>query len=761
METVDGPSAGWRQLELTWTDGCLRLATENQEGWIRKEGQTREDSAVDQSALNLREQDDQANANIASSQTDQTTKASTAHEERALPSCITNKESLCSDNRRSAESSINQDEESGPDDQDQCSASVHEYLDSCFPATQSEQEQSELEAKRPIPVIPPLCTRTQYLATWTLSQSLILRGKHSIQSATSPEKMHPQTPTKHTQTPPSNSSSTPELFSPVPPSLGASAELFSQCCSTQRVEEGGIILEATTDGVLCSQNAGSTTLNSPTKSPDFKRARIAEDPRTKVPSNSSPAGLHWATIPLVQCNKPLVRYSILVVVVHPCHLKEIKVKSGSLAQTSVPLASIVVTDQSDVEMKVLLWRRAAFWVLTVGPGDILLITGLQVNEDKWRGETVLQSTFSSKLLNLGQVTVSTSPPGPRCVCARTLSALCVFLRERRPLLVRLPHRPPQDLKRLPYVTLTSLKVNTMVHVLLRVRHTHITWRTEADSCSRSAVQLKGVLTVEQPNGQQGVLLLWGAALEWLPRFKRDRTTVWDFRVLIVREGLTSDLPELHSTPWSCVQPLDPTDHRVQYFLPKCKQKGNGSSTLELDLDTLLSQRYSGEFLMVLVKQSGPLRSTCKLLHSMPLEDIVDVLSGDVTYTGCGHCCTELDTDTNGIYRPCYPCLPHTAVRRYYRPAVLTVSGQGRSQVRIQIPPVALQNILNAPPDKLHRVSAPGSQVKHIQVAVERIQSLLSLPRKTFIITINSNFLCDENSIPLYQDFTLLDFQFPS
>lgn len=52
-------------------------------------------------------------------------------------------------------------------------------------------------------------------------------------------------------------------------------------------------------------------------------------------------------------------------------------KSGPSAGASVPLASIVVTDQSGVEMKVVLWRRAAFWALTVGPGDVLLITGTQ------------------------------------------------------------------------------------------------------------------------------------------------------------------------------------------------------------------------------------------------------------------------------------------------------------------------------------------------------------------------------------------------
>lgn len=52
----------------------------------------------------------------------------------------------------------------------------------------------------------------------------------------------------------------------------------------------------------------------------------------------------------------------------------------------------------------------------------------------------------------------------------------------------------------------------------------LAWRSEADSRCRSAVQQQAVLTVEQPDGQQGALLLWGAAVDWLPRFRRDRGT---------------------------------------------------------------------------------------------------------------------------------------------------------------------------------------------------------------------------------------------
>lgn len=121
-----------------------------------------------------------------------------------------------------------------------------------------------------------------------------------------------------------------------------------------------------------------------------------------------------------------------------------------------------------------------------------------MNEDRWRGETLLQSTFNSKLLNLGQVSASNTPAGaephlqpirsllsrftqpvnslssaPQQVNARSLGSLYAFLRERRPLLMSLNTGPPQDLNRLPYATLRTLRVDTLVHAHLRVTHTHL------------------------------------------------------------------------------------------------------------------------------------------------------------------------------------------------------------------------------------------------------------------------------------------------
>lgn len=446
--------------------------------------------------------------------------------------------------------------------------------------------------------------------------------------------------------------------------------------------------------------------------------------------------------------------------VHLCHLKEITVRSGVWAGSSVPLATIVVTDQSGVEVKVVLWRRAAFWALTVFPGDILLITGLEVNHDKWRGETLLRSSYSSKLLNLGPFTNSTSPPAPQRVSREAWSSLCTFVGERRPLLAVLSRRTPQTLDSLPYVRLSSLQTHTLVHALLRVTHTHTCteWREQAEGTSRCGLVQKVVLSVEQGDGQQGTLVLWGSSLTWLPRITRNKEAVWDFRVLLVRDNVTSDLPELHSTPWGSVQPVFPQDSRAREFCRPPRPPGNP----ELDLSTLLSQRYSGDVDLrvniISFQFQASISQNAQLDSEASLEHIMETLGGDVTYSGCGRCAVELGTDANGIYLSCYPCLPQTSVRRYYRPVVLTVR-EGSSQVCVQVPPILLEKILlDTPPDRLYKTITPGSEVKHVRLVAERIQSLVDRPPKSFLLTVRSHFLCDENSVPLIQDFLLLDFR---
>lgn len=215
------------------------------------------------------------------------------------------------------------------EDEGPSSDSVSEYLDSCFPTDQADHETG---SKANVGV-PHLTEQTQYLSTWTLSQALILRGRHGMQSAASSEKaQQTQTPSKDVPAPSSVSSSTPELFSPVPLSMDPSAELFSQPSLTLRAERGGVVIEATPDGVLCSQDAVQAPLTS-RQSPECKRARTLDPVMGEAPGapsdNRNVAELRCPTTLLEQCNRKTAPYTVLVAVVHPCHLKEVKV-SGAL-----------------------------------------------------------------------------------------------------------------------------------------------------------------------------------------------------------------------------------------------------------------------------------------------------------------------------------------------------------------------------------------------------------------------------------------------
>jgi hypothetical protein len=75
------------------------------------------------------------------------------------------------------------------------------------------------------------------------------------------------------------------------------------------------------------------------------------------------------------CDSKNQKYNCLVMVLTPCHVKEITIKSGPNSGSKVPLATIVVIDQSEIKKRVVLWRTAAFGALTVFLGDIILLTG--------------------------------------------------------------------------------------------------------------------------------------------------------------------------------------------------------------------------------------------------------------------------------------------------------------------------------------------------------------------------------------------------
>ncbi|NXA08082.1 SHLD2 protein, partial [Sapayoa aenigma] len=183
-----------------------------------------------------------------------------------------------------------------------------------------------------------------------------------------------------------------------------------------------IHIESLSSGILCSQVNCSHKNSSkrPHKCENsfhlfhsaFKRQ--LESKRAKLNSSPPASGvrvdqermtefkkLEKKLSPLKNCCCKNQKYNVLVTVVHPCHIKEIQVKTRPRSSCKVPVATIVVTDQSEMERKVVLWRGAAFWSLTVFPGDIVLLTDIIVYENLWCGEIMLQSTFASQLLNLG------------------------------------------------------------------------------------------------------------------------------------------------------------------------------------------------------------------------------------------------------------------------------------------------------------------------------------------------------------------------
>ncbi|KAL2082948.1 hypothetical protein ACEWY4_020721 [Coilia grayii] len=782
---VDDPegSGEWKTLALAWDRGRLRPKTDDR-------GVQVDPDSVEANAPVV-----QADAGVGSAHHSEPV-TSGAHspplfeddeENKVTPKSSSTPSNLCA--QKTAPSQ---------DGDDLCPESLRAYLDSCFALAQP-QGTSEAQPCSGMSV------ETEYLSVWTKSQALLMKRRaglphEPVQPAMGGSPHTPQTP--QTQQTPVISRTSPELYSPrsspggqaVGGTLQGSLDGFSEALSP-RQQEGGVMLERTAGGLLCTQGSPAAQAShggSPEASQRWLFSSPNQEPAQTPPGQSahsspvSPARkkskLSSTTTPdrqpaelkawggcvptgpstlLARCRAHGVQYSILVAVVHPFHLQEVRMKTGAAAGSTIPLATLIVTDQSDVEMKLVMWRTAAFWVLTVRPGDVLLMSGVKVHEDRWRGETVLQSTYASRLLNLGPVTSSLSPSVPPAVNKRTLGELCAHLRERRPLLLSMPRCSHQDLSTIPYAKLKALRPDTLVHAVVRVTHTNTVtaWRDEAQGISRAAGVQRSVLTVEQADGHQGAVVLWGAALAWLDRIQRHREALWHFRMLLVKQDITSGLLELHSTPWGSCELLPPGDNRRAEFLKPAQAKPT-TSCVEIDLRTLLSQKYTGDVELKAqitgFQFQGPSQNTWQVIDStFSLERILEMVSGDVTFTGCGRCAVELDTDDNGIYRPCYPCLPHTAVRHYYRPVVLTVK-DGEFQMCVQVPPTLVQRVLlNTSPDKLSKPVAPSSDVRYARVVADRIHSLLSSPRGNFLLTVRSHIQCDENSIPIIQDFLLL------
>nr|XP_035935175.1 shieldin complex subunit 2 isoform X1 [Halichoerus grypus]XP_035935176.1 shieldin complex subunit 2 isoform X1 [Halichoerus grypus]XP_035935178.1 shieldin complex subunit 2 isoform X1 [Halichoerus grypus]XP_035935179.1 shieldin complex subunit 2 isoform X1 [Halichoerus grypus]XP_035935180.1 shieldin complex subunit 2 isoform X1 [Halichoerus grypus]XP_035935181.1 shieldin complex subunit 2 isoform X1 [Halichoerus grypus] len=581
-----------------------------------------------------------------------------------------------------------------------------------------------------------------------------------------------------------------ELFSPVCPEAKSSDTHMKSDKSLEenrgpqalfnfedKLPPSDVCIESYSSGMLCSQ------LNTFHKS-SVKRSWTSEDKlgRSKAlskvlqPSKKiklvSDAGDPTATMDqrnaskfkgikktsLIQnCDSKSQKYNCLVMVLSPCHVKEISIKSGPNSGSKVPLGTIVVTDQSGIKKKVSLWRAAAFWALIVFPGDIILLTDVTVYEDHWIGETVLQSTFTSQLLNLGSYSSVQSEEYSNIVNDVVLRDLLAYVSSKHSYLRDLPQRQPQKMNSIEFVDLEQLQPDVLVHAVLRV--IDITVLTEALYSYRGQKQRKVMLTVEQVQGQHYVLVLWGPGAAWYPQLQRKKDYIWEFKYLFVQRNDILESLELHTTFWSSCECLFDDDIRAITFKAKF-QKSMPSFVKMSDLATHLEDKRSGVILIKaqILELVIPIPAAQKIALNArsSLRSIFSSLP-DIVYTGCAKCGLELETDKNKIYKQCYSCLPFTLKKLYYRPAVMTIA-DGIYKVCIHVGSKLIEKILlNISPDWLNRVIAPPSEITYAMVAADLIHSLVAGGGTPCTVKAQSLFVLDENSCPLQQEFSLLDF----
>ncbi|XP_077751400.1 shieldin complex subunit 2 isoform X1 [Canis aureus] len=492
----------------------------------------------------------------------------------------------------------------------------------------------------------------------------------------------------------------------------------------------------------------------------FKKIKLvsnAGDPTTAENQRDGKFGGIKKTSLIKNCDSKSRKYNCLVMVLSPCHVKEINIKSGPNSGCKVPLATIAVTDQSGIKKKVSLWRTAAFWALTVFPGDIILLTDVTVHEDHWVGETILQSTFTSQLLNLGSYSSVQPEEYSGIVNGVVLQDLLAYVSSEHSYLRDLPQRQPQKMNSIEFVELERLQPDILVHAVLRV--VDITVLTEALYSYRGQKQKKVMLTVEQVQGQHYVLVLWGPGAAWYPQLQRKKDYIWEFKYLFVQHNDIVESLELHTTFWSSCECLFDDDIRAITFKAKF-QKNTPSFVKISDLATHLEDKHSGVILIKaqILELVIPITAGQKIALNArsSLRNILSSLP-DMVYTGCAKCGLELETDKNKIYKQCYSCLPFTMKKLYYRPAVMTVA-DGGCNVGIRVGSQLMEKmLLNIPPDWLRRVIAPWAEVTYGAVAADLLHSLLAAGAAPWLLQVHSLFVLDDNSCPLQQECSLLDF----
>ncbi|XP_077802531.1 shieldin complex subunit 2 isoform X8 [Macaca mulatta] len=380
-----------------------------------------------------------------------------------------------------------------------------------------------------------------------------------------------------------------------------------------------------------------------------------------------------------------------------------------------------------------------------------------IHEDQWVGETVLQSTFSSQLLNLGSYSSIQPEEYSSVVSDVVLQDLLAYVSSKHSYLRDLPPRQPQRVNSIDFVELEHLQPDVLVHAVLRV--VDFTVLTEAVYSYRGQKQKKVMLTVEQAQDQHYVLVLWGPGAAWYPQLQRKKGYIWEFKYLFVQRNYTLENLELHTTPWSSCECLFDDDIRAITFKAKF-QKSTPSFVKISDLATHLEDKCSGVILIKaqISELAFPITATQKIAlnaHSS-LKSIFSSLP-NIVYTGCAKCGLELETDENRIYKQCFSCLPFTMKKIHYRPALMTVV-DGRHDVCIRVESKLIEKILlNISADCLNRVIVPSSEITYGMVVADLFHSLLAVSAEPCVLKIQSLFVSDENSYPLQQDFSLLDF----
>ncbi|CAH7355690.1 shieldin complex subunit 2 isoform X2 [Phodopus roborovskii] len=538
-----------------------------------------------------------------------------------------------------------------------------------------------------------------------------------------------------------------------------------------------VCIELCSSGILCSQlstshlSAAERSRSSKDNSHHSKTLseayQMSKKPRMDSNTGESDTAMSQRTmseckaikkISLIKnCDSKSQKYNCLVMVLNTYSVKEISVKSGPNSGSKVPLATIVVIDQSEMKKRVVLWRTAAFWALTVFPGDIILLTDVTVYEDQWVGETVLQSTFTSQLLNLGSYSHVQPEKCSNIVANFILQDLLAYVSSKHSYLKDLPQRQHQKMNTVEFVELQQLQPDTLVHAVLRV--VDITVLTESLYSYRGQKQRKILLTVEQVQGQHYVLVLWGPGAAWYTQLQRKKDCIWEFKYLFVQCNCILENLELHTTLWSSCECLFDDDKRAISFKAKF-QKNTSSYVKTSDLATHLKDKYSG---VVLIKAkvaelvfTGTAAQKIALNARSSLKRIFLSLP-NITYAGCAQCGVELGTDENRIYRQCLSCLPFARKKSFYRPALMTIVDGGHSTCVHVGSKMMEQILLGISPDCLSRVIVPSLEVTYGMVAADLLHSLLAVSAEPCVLKIESCFELDENSYPLQQDFSLLDF----